>query len=78
MIARIIDAIIAVFDAMRHRYIRTGELITLKRSGTIPKRRKVVVHGVGRYAVVRIENYGSVRRDLIRKDAAGKWFYKYD
>ena len=70
-----------ILDLLLHRYIRTGDMLTTYNRGN-PKPAStysVVVQGFGRYAAVlpRGSQYGAIRRDGIKKDAAGKWVYRY-
>lgn len=62
-----------------HRYIRTGESLTLYSvecpTGAICER--VRVQGLGKYAAVLL-NVGAIRRDQIRRDRNGHWFYRYE
>lgn len=66
-------------DLLTHRYIRTGEIVHLYQ-GYEPKHRSSrVTVGWGKYAAVRTDvPYEVIRRDGIRRDADGKWVYRYD
>lgn len=62
-----------ILDLLLHRYIRTGEALLLDGRETNP----VTVEGWGKYAAVRVGD-GVIRRDGIRKDAGGRWLYRFD
>ena len=68
-------------DYLQHRYIRKGEELRLE-----PGNENVIVteiEGFGKYAAVRYgrrkgSSYpGAIRRDGIRRDKNGKWFYVF-
>lgn len=65
------------FDLMRHRYIRSGDTLSLYLSSGGFISCNVTVEGWGKYAAVRV-GQGAIRRDQIRKDKNGHWFYRYD
>lgn len=60
-------------ESLLHRYIRTGEALMLDGELTGP----VTVEGWGKYAAVRV-GAGAIRRDGIRRDERGRWFYRFD
>jgi hypothetical protein len=68
-----------LFDVALHRYIWTGEALTMQH-GDDPKTQTICQHvridGWGAYAAVLL-NVGAIRRDQIRKDENGNWFYRY-
>lgn len=68
-----------LFDVALHRYIWAGEALTTQ-YGDDPKTRAVCQHvrieGWGAYAAVLL-GVGAIRRDVIRKDENGNWFYRY-
>ena len=67
-----------LLDLLLHRYIRTGEALTLYSAdcpgGAICQH--VKVQGFGKYAAVLL-NVGAIRRDGIKRDENGMWFYRY-
>lgn len=65
-----------ILDLLMHRYIRTGEPLLIYRGDHQPICQSVKVEGWGKYAAVLL-NVGAIRRDQIRKDALGNWFYRY-
>lgn len=64
----------------RHRYIRAGEtLLEYDYNDTKGIASKVLrIEGWGKYAAVMLDPVGAIRRDQIRKDENGNWFYRYD
>lgn len=68
-----------LLDVALHRYIWSGEALTTQ-YGDDPKTRAVCQHvriqGLGKYAAVLL-SVGAIRRDGIRKDEDGNWFYRY-
>ncbi len=68
----------SILDLLFHRYIRTGEtVLTYHGDNPTPTRHVVRLEGAGKYACVRAGADG-IRRDLITRDAAGNWFYRFD
>jgi hypothetical protein len=65
-----------LFDVAMHRYIWTGEALTMQDGEARTICRHVKVEGWGAYAAVRL-NVGAIRRDCIHKDENGNWLYRY-
>jgi hypothetical protein len=66
-----------IADLLRHRYIRTGETLILSDWQMNVSKVCIRVEGWGRFAAVLIPCGGAVRRDGIRRDADGNWFYRF-
>lgn len=71
-----------ILDLLLHRYIRSGDMLTIYHgnSPTPSASYRVRVQGFGKYAAVFPTgcSSGAIRRDGIRKDANGNWRYRYD
>lgn len=68
-----------MFNWLFHTHIRSGEDLYLYDSyrSLAAVKEKVEVEGWGKYAAVRLRNGGAIRRDLIKRDIDGRWFYVY-
>jgi hypothetical protein len=71
-------AVSIIASLLPQRYIRTGDTITLYGGGRAgPSSHRVTVEGWGKYAAVRV-GIAAIRRDVIRRDESGNWFYRYE
>lgn len=69
-----------LYELATHKYIRSGESLTTyygNDSKAYGITKNVKVEGWGKYAAVKL-NTGYIRRDLIKKDENGNWFYRYE
>lgn len=70
----------SIFGMLMHRYIRAGETL-IEYGGRSHKSGPTTVlriDGWGKYATVILDPVGAIRRDLIKKDENGNWYYRYD
>lgn len=70
-----------IIGVLTHRYIRAGETVIEYQHSPDSKGMKTKVlriEGFGKYAAVKLDPVGAIRRDLITKDENGNWFYRYD